>query len=118
MSITIYHNPKCSKSRKTMEILVEKGIEPTVVEYLVAAPDEATIADIIKKSGLEPAAFVRSSDSAFSEAELSVPNPATAESVAALLADHPRFLQRPIVVSADGARVVIGRPPENVLELL
>ena len=108
--ITLYHNPNCSKSRKAKEILEARGIEFETVSYLDTPPDQATLEALISKSGDTADAFVRSSDDAFKGSGLSVPS--DAGGVAALLAEHPAFLQRPILVIE--GNVVIGRPTERV----
>ena len=111
-SVTIYHNPQCSKSRKTLALLGEKGIEPEVVEYLKNAPDERTIADIVKKLGIPASRLIRDKE----YAHLGLPATDDESEVIARIAAHPQILQRPIVVH--GSRARIGRPPENVLEIL
>ena len=116
MAIRIYHNPRCSKSRATLAILEEKGIEPEVVDYQVNPPSAGEIARLSQLLGIEPAGLVRPNDAkkAGIEAELAT---ADAAQVAILLSAHPAVIERPIVVK-DDARAVIGRPPENVLTLL
>lgn len=115
MSVTIFHNPRCSKSRATLALLTERGIEPTVVEYLKSPPDEATIRMILTSSGLPPIAHVRTGEAEFHASGLSADETDVAV-IAAAIAAAPRLLERPVVVVGDQAR--IGRPPENVLELL
>ena len=113
-TITIYHNPRCSKSRKAVEILETRGVAFDTVAYLEDPPDRATIEGLIEKSGEAPEAFVRSGDAAFKDAGLGVPSGAA--EAAGLLAEHPAFLQRPILVIGD--KVVIGRPTQRVEEAL
>jgi arsenate reductase len=117
MSITIYHNPRCSKSRNTLEIIREKGIEPEIIEYLKNPPAPETtlrIAGLLQKHVAE---LVRTNEAAFNEAEdtLALNDD---DAIAAWIHDNPVVLQRPIVVDNEKNRAVIGRPPENVLELL
>jgi len=114
--VTLFHNPRCSKSRKALELLSDRDLDLDVVEYLTAVPSRETIAGLIESSDSSPEDFVRSGDAAFEEAGLEMPERPTPEGVAALLADHPAVMQRPIAMS--GGVVVIGRPPERVLELL
>ena len=117
MSITIYHNPQCSKSRKTLEIIQQRGIEPVIIEYLQNPPSPETtlhIAGLLQKHVSE---LVRTNEGEFDEAEdtLALNDD---DAIAAWITANPRVLQRPIVVDNEKNRAVIGRPPENVLELL
>ena len=117
MSITIYHNPRCSKSRKTLELLESNGISPTLVEYLQSPPDADALQRIASLVGRPLAELLRRGEEVFREAGDSVPledEPA----LAAWIHDHPKALERPIVVDEDHNRAVVGRPPENVLELI
>jgi len=117
MNVTIYHNPGCSKSRKTLEILESQGLKPRIVEYLQNPPAPETLLGFAEMLQLPLASLLRTSEADFAES----PEPVPVEDGQALsvwLHDHPRVLQRPIVVDEDQNRAVIGRPPENVLELL
>lgn len=116
MKIRLWYNPKCSKSRRALELLSERGVDVEIVEYLETAPGVGALIRLIESSDSDPHEFVRRTDAAFNEAGLSLPDPATAENVAALLAENPAVLQRPIADT--GGRCVIARPPERVLELL
>lgn len=115
MSLTIYHNPRCSKSRKTLEIIESAGVEPTVVRYLEDTPSAEEIVAVANKLGLNVADLLRRGESTFKEAT-DLPDLSDNSALAAWLAAHPIVLERPIVVAGD--RAVIGRPPENVNELL
>ncbi len=115
MSVTIFHNPRCSKSRATLTLLRERGIEPVVIEYLKTPPDLATITALLTQIDQAPIALVRTGDKAFEDAGMSADETDVAR-IASVLAAHPALLQRPIVVRGDQAR--IGRPPSNVLALL
>ena len=117
MGFIIYHNPRCSKSRKTLEILHSAGIEPRIVEYLREPPDGATILDIAGRLGLSVKELLRRGEDAFKQAA-DLPALDDDEALAVWIADHPITLQRPIVLDSGGGRAVIGRPPENVTELL
>ena len=117
MNITIYHNPRCSKSRKTLEIIQENGIEPNIVEYLQQPPDAARTEHLAALLGLEVADLLRKSETDFSEAD-DLPSLADNAALAAWLENHPKVLQRPIVVDDDRDVAVIGRPPANVLDIL
>lgn len=117
MEITIYHNPRCSKSRKTLEIIRENGIEPKIIEYLKDPPAAATTEHLAALLGVGVADLLRRSEAEFSEAS-DLPSLDDNAALAAWLEQHPIVLQRPIVLDAERKRAVIGRPPENVLELL
>ena len=115
MTVTIWHNPRCSKSRQTLELLRKHGIEPTIREYLKQPPDKAEVEKLIELVGGDAKDLVRDGEAEFKtlgrkKAELS---PAD---IAEAIARHPILLQRPVVVS--GSRAAIGRPPEAVLPLL
>lgn len=116
MSIRIYHNPRCSKSRNSLNLLLESGAEPEVIEYLRTPPDAATIQRLAKLIGVPVAGLLRRGEAEFKEAA-DLPELGDDAALAAWLADHPRVIERPIVVSAAGDRALIGRPPESVLEL-
>ncbi len=109
---TIYHNPRCSKSRQTLALLEENGISPTIVEYLNEPPDTATLERLLELLGLTPRELMRTKESIYAELNLDDPDLTDAELVAAMQA-NPILIERPIVVQGD--RAVIGRPPENVL---
>ncbi|HMN47202.1 MAG TPA: arsenate reductase (glutaredoxin) [Povalibacter sp.] len=111
---TIYHNPRCSKSRATLELLREHGVEPTIVEYLKEPPSAAQLREIVAKLGMEPGQLVRRSEDLFRE-KYTGKTLSDAQWIDAL-ARHPVLIERPIVVH--GKRAAIGRPPENVLTLL
>ena len=112
MSVTIYHNPRCSKSRQTLDLLHQRGIEPTIVEYLDEMPDAAALKRIVEMLGTDPRAIVREKEAGEEGVDASLEGDALIDAIAA----HPRILQRPIVVAGDKATV--GRPPENVLDIL
>ena len=110
----IYHNPRCSKSRQALALLRENGVEPQVSEYLKTPPDEAALRDLLKKLGLCAHEILRTKEDAYVNCGLS-PESSEAEILTAIVA-HPILLERPIIVK--GNRAIIGRPPENVRELL
>lgn len=110
----IYHNPRCSKSRQALALLRENGVEPQVSEYLKTPPDEAALRDLLKKLGLCAHEILRTKEDAYVSCGLS-PESSEAEILTAIVA-HPILLERPIIVK--GNRAIIGRPPENVRELL
>lgn len=113
--ITIYHNPRCSKSRTALELLESRGLTPDIVHYLDTPPDAATLKKLLKQLGLPARALLREKEAEYTELGLNDPTLDEAALIAAMVA-HPRLIERPI--ATDGRRAVIGRPPENVLELL
>ena len=119
MSVTIYHNPRCSKSRSALELLRRRGIEPTVVEYLSAPPDAKRLKHILKLLDMTPRALLRKGEAAFKESGLADPALDDNALIAAMVA-QPALIERPIVVVKDskGERAALGRPPENVLAIL
>jgi arsenate reductase len=110
---TIYHNPKCSKSRATLGLLQERGIEPRIVEYLQTPPTKAELKAIIDKLGIEPEQLVRKGEDVYKN-KYAGKKLSAAQWIDAMIKD-PILIERPIVVS--GSRAVIGRPPENVEQL-
>jgi arsenate reductase len=115
MAVTIYHNPRCSKSRDTLALLQEKGLAPRVIEYLNETPDAATLDTLLKKLKLEPRDFNRRKEATYKELGLDDPGLGREELIAAMVA-NPILIERPIVVN--GGKVALGRPPEAVLEIL
>lgn len=112
--VTIYHNPRCSKSRQTLALLRARGIEPQVIHYLETPPDAATLRVLLRKLGISARELVRKGEPEYRSTGLDRSDCTEAEVIEALAA-HPSLIERPIVVS--GERAVLGRPPENVLEL-
>lgn len=112
--ITIYHNPKCSKSRAALAILQERGIEPNVIEYLETPPSAEELRAIIAKLGIAPADLVRKGEHVYKELYAGKTLSET-QWIEAMVA-HPILLERPIVVR--GERAVVGRPPESMKQLL
>ncbi len=117
MAVTIYHNPRCSKSRKTLEIIAESGTAHAVVLYLEDSPNAATIVDLAGKLGMSVAGLLRRGESEFKEAS-DLPDLGEDVELSHWIAAHPITLERPIVVNEASGEAVIGRPPENVLPLL
>lgn len=113
--LVLFHNPRCSKSRGALELLRERGVEPAVVEYLKEPPDRATLERILDAVPDPPAALVRH-DGRFAELGLDRDAYESREAVVGLLLEHPELMERPVVLA--GARGVIGRPPERVLDVL
>ena len=115
MTITIWHNPRCSKSRETLELLKKKGVEPAVREYLKQPPSKAEVETLLDMVGGDPAALIRDGEAEFKTLRKKKAALSRAD-IAEAIAVHPVLLQRPIVVA--GERAAIGRPPEAVLPLL
>ncbi len=115
--ITIHHNPRCSKSRETLKIIEGAGIDPVIVPYLESPPSAERIVELAAMIGVPVRALVRERESDYKEAR-DLPNLDDDAALAAWLSAHPRVLQRPIVVDSETGRAVIGRPPENVQELI
>ena len=113
MRITIYHNPKCSNSRRCLEIIREEGFEPTIIEYLKFPPDAATLEKLAGKMGVEIRDIIRTKEAEY--AELGLERAANTKLLKAMAA-HPVLLNRPIVVTDKGAKLC--RPPDLVRELL
>ena len=113
--VSLYHNPRCSKSRQTLALLEERGIEPEIIEYLKTPPDAATITGLLDRLGIPAIELIRRGEAPFAELGLAGKEGDDAALIEAMVS-HPVLIQRPIVVSGEQAR--IGRPPENVLEIL
>lgn len=112
----LIHNPRCSKSRGALALLIERGIEVEIREYLKAPLQAAELETLLTRLRLEPPAAIRFRDELAKSLGLSADDPRSREEWIALIAEHPALLERPIAVR--GAHAVIGRPPERVLELL
>ena len=115
MSITILHNPRCSKSRQTLALMQEQGIEPDVREYLKEPLSAAELSNLVELLGVEAKALVRSKEDEVKATGLDLNSAGADELIAAMVAT-PKLMERPVVISDKGAR--IGRPPEQVLEIL
>lgn len=115
MAVTIYHNPRCSKSRQTLALLEAHGVKPRVIEYLKTPPDRATLVALLRKLGVPAGQLVRRKEPEFKTLGLDAPGVSDDDLLDAM-ASHPRLIERPIVVVDRQAR--IGRPPEAVLEIL
>ena len=115
MTITIFHNPRCSKSRQTLGLIEEKGLTPTIVEYLKDAPTKATLKTLLKELGLKPRDLMRKKEAPYKDLNLADENKSDDELIEAMV-NNPILIERPIVMTPKGAR--LGRPPEDVLEIL
>ncbi|MBU2966318.1 arsenate reductase (glutaredoxin) [Amphritea sp. 2_MG-2023] len=115
MSVEIYHNPRCSKSRATLALLEEKGITPNIRLYLENPPTEEQLADVISQLGISPRELLRKGEAEYKENNLN-DDSLSDQQIIALMVQFPRLIERPIVITNGQAR--IGRPPESVLEIL
>ena len=115
MRVTIYHNPKCSKSRQTLELLRSKGIKPVILEYLKEPPDKDTLKKILRLLKLKPRDLMRKKEDIYKKAKLDRDDLGDDALISAMI-KHPVLIERPIVLAHGKAS--IGRPPENVLEIL
>ncbi|HYH19179.1 MAG TPA: arsenate reductase (glutaredoxin) [Azospirillum sp.] len=111
-TVTIYHNPRCTKSRETLELLRSKNVEPMVVEYLKTPPSAAELKRILAALNKSPRELLRAKEAA----EAAIGKDLDDEALIAAMVANPIVIERPIVVKGDKARV--GRPPESVLEIL
>lgn len=115
MPITIYHNPRCSKSRQTLSLLEDKGMEIDIIEYLKTPPDAATLKAIITKLGITAKDLLRKGEEEYKQAGLDKKNISEDDIINAMV-KYPKLIERPIVVNKEKA--ALGRPPENVLAIL
>lgn len=115
MNVTIYHNPRCSKSRQTLELIRDRGIEPEVVEYLKNPPTVEELSAILDKLQMDPRELMRQKETEFKLAGLDDETLDRATMVKKMV-EFPKVIERPLVVSGD--RAAVGRPPENVLKIL
>ena len=115
MSVRIYHNPRCSKSRQTLQLRRDRGIEPEVVEYLKHPPSAVELDAIIRALGIQPRDLMRRKEAPYTDLKLDDPAMARGDLLMAMV-ENPVLIERPIVVNGD--KVAIGRPPEAVLAIL
>ena len=113
--VTIYHNPRCSKSRQTLALIEEKGIKPEIVLYLETPPSKEKIGEILGKLSIQPRQLMRVKEDLYKENQLADKNLSNEQLIAAMV-KFPKLIERPIVLANDKA--ILGRPPENVLEIL
>ncbi len=115
MSVTIWHNPRCSKSRQTLKLLTERGIEPAIVEYLKTPPSPDELRDALDKLNLAPRELMRRREPPYKGEGLddeTLPDDVLLQA----MHDHPALIERPVVLA--GGRAALGRPPERVLDIL
>lgn len=115
MTVTIYHNPRCSKSRQTLALLEESGVAHEVIDYQKAPPTVAELKKILKKLGLKPKDILRTGDARYAELGLKERDVSDDE-LLELMVRNPILIERPIVVA--GGKAALGRPPEAVLKIL
>ena len=115
MTVTIYHNPRCSKSRQTLELLRRQGLEPRIIEYLKYPPAKSELKRILNLLGLAPRELMRKKEDAYKANGLDGGDLSDDQLVAAMI-EHPVLIERPIVLA--NGKAAIGRPPENVLEII
>lgn len=116
MQVTIYHNPKCAKSRATLELLRARRIEPMVIEYLKTPPTRSQLDTLLKQLGIEPRALLRTKEPEYKQAGLDDPTLSRSAILGAMV-KHPKLIERPIVV-VNNKKAALGRPPENILKVL
>ncbi len=115
MPVTIYHNPKCAKSRATLRLLEDRGLTPRVIEYLKTPPSETELGHLLKLLNLSARELLRTKETEYKLARLDNPALTDAQIVHAMV-KYPKLIERPIVVS--NSKAALGRPPENVLKIL
>ncbi|CAA9890480.1 putative oxidoreductase [Candidatus Methylobacter favarea] len=115
MQVKIYHNPRCSKSRQTLQLLRAQGIEPEVIEYLKTPLDAQELDDILQKLDMEPRDLIRKTESAYKTSGLSDEN-LDRQTLIKGMVKYPILIERPIVIA--NGKAAIGRPPENILDIL
>jgi arsenate reductase len=115
MTVTIYHNPKCSKSRQTLELLVEKNIAPTVIEYLKNPLTVKKLQEILSQLEIAPRDLMRKKEDEYKNLNLANPS-LSDEDLIRFMVEHPILIERPIVLA--NGKAALGRPPEQVLDIL
>ena len=113
--VTLYHNPRCSKSRKTLQLLQEKGYEPEIIHYLKTPPNREKLAEILLLLNMKPRDLMRKKEQAYNENRLNDPGLSHAELIDAMV-HHPILIERPIVLA--NKKAALGRPPANVFTIL
>jgi arsenate reductase len=115
MAVTIYHNPRCSKSRQTLKLLQDRKVSLEIVEYLKTPPNAKTLADILDRLGMEPRQLMRKKEAPYKAKKLDDVKLTRKQLIDAMVAD-PVLIERPIVLA--GKKAALGRPPESVLDIL
>ncbi|WP_455208708.1 arsenate reductase (glutaredoxin) [Kaarinaea lacus] len=115
MSVTIYHNPRCSKSRQSLQLLEDNNIEPKIVEYLKTPPSKTELTRILKMLNMKPRDLLRKKETEYMAQGLDDTSLSDDQIIDIMLA-HPKLIERPIVVA--GSQAALGRPPEKILEII
>lgn len=115
MNVTIYHNPRCGKSRKTLQLLKDNGIEPVIIEYLKSPPSAEQLDALLQQLGIEPRELMRTKEAEYKELGLADGSLDRQTLINAMI-KHPILIERPIVVA--NGKAALGRPPEAVLSIL
>lgn len=113
--LTLYHNPRCSKSRAALQLLEDRGLVPQIVRYLETPPTAGQLTEVLSRLGITARALLRTGEDDYKALNLAAPELSEADLIAAMVA-HPKLIERPILIA--GNRAVIGRPPERILEIL
>jgi len=113
-TVTIWHNPRCGKSREALKLLEAQGIEPDIVRYLDEAPSEAQLRDVLKMLGIGARDLMRTKEALYKE--LGLGNVSDEDALIKAMAEHPKLIERPVVIK--NGKAVIGRPPEKVVALV
>ena len=116
MSTKIYYNPRCSKSRQTLQLLEDNNVQPEIIEYLKTPPSESELKDILKGLDMSPRELMRKGEAEYKENNLADSSLSDEQLISAML-KYPKLIERPIVVTADN-KYALGRPPESVLDIL
>ena len=115
LDLTLYHNPRCSKSRSALQLLEERGLQPAIVRYLETPPSAEELRSLLDKLAIPARQLLRSGEDEYRDLGLAREDLSEAQLIEAMAA-HPKLIERPILIA--GERAVIGRPPENILDLL
>ena len=115
MTVKIYHNPRCSKSRQTLTLLQDNGVEPEVIEYLKTPPTKEVLSALLEQLGLEPRELMRRKEAAYKELNLADPA-LSRDALITAMVENPILIERPIV--STNQKAALGRPPEAVLDIL
>lgn len=113
--LTLYHNPRCSKSRAALQLLEERGLSPQIVRYLDTPPTVVQLHEVLSKLGISARALLRTGEDEYKNLNLAAADLSDAQLIDAMVA-HPKLIERPILIA--GNKAIIGRPPEKVLEIL
>ena len=113
--VTIYHNPRCSKSRQTLKLLEQQKIQPQIIKYLDTPPNAETLNALLDMLGLDPRQLMRQKETEYNALQLDNPE-LTREQLIQAMIENPRLIERPIVVN--NGKAAIGRPPEQILDIL